>query len=162
MEVPVWSKGSKHFAAVGPQRAGRGSPGARTWSRINKNQNDPKPKSCFNVFTKNIKIFQWRFLFGRSGPSILLRSTMGKAYPPCITTHSGTGQKKKPQYINWKLRTLYVKEIYIILIPDTKHGCTVLSEPVITCLFQDCVICTLATFLRCGSRFSGSLSGSEP
>ena len=54
------------------------------------------------------------------------------------------------------------KEIKILFIPITRHGCPVLLFLVTTSLCQDWVICAPAAFLRCGSRFSGSLSGIEP
>ena len=54
------------------------------------------------------------------------------------------------------------KEISALLIPITRHGCPVLSFLVTTSMCQDWVICTPAAFLRCGSRFSGSLSGIKP
>ena len=51
------------------------------------------------------------------------------------------------------------KEIQVLLIPITKHGCPVLFL-VTASLRQDWVICAPAAFLKCGSRFfSGSLSG---
>ena len=46
--------------------------------------------------------------------------------------------------------------------PITRHGCPVLLFLVTTSLYQDWVICAPAAFLRCGSRFSGSLSGIKP
>ena len=54
------------------------------------------------------------------------------------------------------------KGVYILFIPITRHGCPVLLFLVTTSLCQDWVICAPAAFLRCGSRFSGSLSGIEP
>ena len=52
--------------------------------------------------------------------------------------------------------------IYCIFIPITKHGCFVLLYIVTTSLCQDWVICAPAAFLRCGSRFTGFLSGIKP
>ena len=54
------------------------------------------------------------------------------------------------------------KGIWILLIPITRHGCPVLLFLVTTSLCQDWVICAPAAFLRCGSHFSGSLSGIKP
>ena len=54
------------------------------------------------------------------------------------------------------------KGVYILFIPITRHGCPVLLFLVTTSLCQDWVICAPAAFLRCGSRFSGSLSGIKP
>ena len=51
---------------------------------------------------------------------------------------------------------------YMWLIPITKHVCPVLLVIVTTSLCQNWVICAPAAFLRCGSRFSCSLSGIEP
>ena len=48
-----------------------------------------------------------------------------------------------------------------LLIPTTRHDCPVLLFLVTTSLCQDWVIFAPAAFLRCGSRFSGSLSGIE-
>ena len=58
----------------------------------------------------------------------------------------------------------YIKivAVYVQLIPITKHIRPVLVFLVTTSLRQDWVICAPAAFLRCGSRFSGSLSGIEP
>ena len=54
------------------------------------------------------------------------------------------------------------KGVYILFIPITRHGCPVLLFLVTTSLCQDWVIYAPAAFLRCGSRFSGCLSGIEP
>ena len=54
------------------------------------------------------------------------------------------------------------RKVYKQLIPDTRHVCPVLLFLVTTSLCQDWVICAPAAFLRCGSRFSGSLSGIKP
>ena len=54
------------------------------------------------------------------------------------------------------------KNIFVQPIPITRHGCPVLLFFVTTSLCQDWVICAPAAFLRCGSRFSGSLSGVKP
>ena len=54
------------------------------------------------------------------------------------------------------------KGVYILFIPITRHGCPVLLFLVTTSLCQDWVICAPAAFLRCGSHFSGSLSGIKP
>ena len=54
------------------------------------------------------------------------------------------------------------KGVYILFIPITRHGCPVLLFLVTTSLCQDWVIYAPAAFLRCGSRFSGSLSGIKP
>ena len=54
------------------------------------------------------------------------------------------------------------KAICVLLIPITKRQSLVLVFIVTTSLCQDWVICAPAAFLRCGSRFSGSLSGTEP
>ena len=52
--------------------------------------------------------------------------------------------------------------VYIIPIPITKHYSLILVFLVTTSLCQNWVIYAPAAFLRCGSRFSGSLSGIEP
>ena len=52
--------------------------------------------------------------------------------------------------------------IQLPLLPITRQYCPVLLFLVTTSLCQDWVICAPAAFLRCGSRFSGSLSGIEP
>ena len=54
------------------------------------------------------------------------------------------------------------KCIWNLFIPITRHGCPVLLFLVTTSLYQDWVICAPAAFLRCGSCFSGYLSGIEP
>ena len=51
---------------------------------------------------------------------------------------------------------------YFVLIPITRHKGLVLLFLVTTSLCQDWVICAPAAFLRCGSHFSGSLSGIKP
>ena len=77
MQIFQWrfislSKGSKHFAVLGPRGASRRSQGARIWCRISRKTIWPLTEIIFNVSSKNIRIFQWRFLFCRRGPSILL------------------------------------------------------------------------------------------
>ena len=52
--------------------------------------------------------------------------------------------------------------VYVSLIPITRHRSLILIFLVTTSLSQDWVIYAPAAFLRCGSRFSGSLSGIEP
>ena len=54
------------------------------------------------------------------------------------------------------------RRLHILFIPITRHGCLVLLFLVTTSLCQDWVICAPAAFLRCGSHFSGSLSGIKP
>ena len=51
-------------------------------------------------------------------------------------------------------------KLYSFQLPDLEGP--VLLFLVTTSLCQDWVICAPAAFLRCGSRFSGSLSGIEP
>ena len=52
--------------------------------------------------------------------------------------------------------------VYVSLIPITRQKRLILIFLVTTSLCQDWVIYAPAAFLRCGSRFSGSLSGIEP
>ena len=54
------------------------------------------------------------------------------------------------------------REVYFLLIPITRHSCLILLFLVTTSLCQDWAICAPAAFLRCGSHFSGSLSGIKP
>ena len=54
------------------------------------------------------------------------------------------------------------RRLHSLLIPITRHRCPVLVFLVTTSLCQDWVICAPAAFLRCSSRFSGSLSGVKP
>ena len=77
----------------------------------------------------------------------------------------------KKRYWSWNYRGCWHqtcppidtrKEIKILLIPITRHGCPVLLFLVITSLCQDLVIYAPAAFLRSGSRFSGPLSRIEP
>ena len=59
------------------------------------------------------------------------------------------------------LQLILAKIYYFLLIPITRHGYPVLLLLLTTSLCQDWVICAPVTFLRSGSRFSGSLSESN-
>ena len=52
--------------------------------------------------------------------------------------------------------------VYILLSPSTRHECPVSLFLVTTSPCQNWVSYAPAAFLRCGSRFSGSLSRTEP
>ena len=54
------------------------------------------------------------------------------------------------------------QEIWNRLIAITGHVCPISLLLVTTSLIQKWVICAPAAFLRCGSHFSGSLSGIKP
>ena len=60
------------------------------------------------------------------------------------------------------LQWVLIKRVWVSFIPIARHWCLVLWFLVTTSLCQDWVICAPAAFLRCGSRFSGSLSGVKP
>ena len=60
------------------------------------------------------------------------------------------------------LQWVLMKRVWVSFIPIARHWCLVLWFLVTTSLFQDWVICVPAAFLRCGCRFSGSLSGVKP
>ena len=85
--------------------------------------------------------------------SFLTATTLIYAIGAGITAAAGT---------RLALQLFLVKgfKLYSFQLPDSKSP--VLLFIVTTSLCQDWVICAPAAFLRCGSRFSGSLSGIEP
>ena len=85
--------------------------------------------------------------------SFLTATTLIYATGAGITAAAGT---------RLALQWILVKgfKLYSFQLPDLKGP--VLLFLVTTSLCQDWVICAPAAFLRCGSHFSGSLSGIEP
>ncbi len=85
--------------------------------------------------------------------SFLTATTLIYAIGAGVTAAAGTRLA-----LQWLLVKVF--RLCSFQLPDLKSP--VLLFIVTTSLCQDWVICAPAAFLRCGSRFSGSLSGIEP
>ncbi len=99
----------------------------------------------------------------KGGPTVLGRnSTMIFLTASTLIFAFGAGITTPAAGTRLTLQLTLVKRFTKLLIPLTRYGCHVLLFLVTTSLCQDWVIYALAAFLGSGSRFSGSLSRTEP